>query len=216
MQRRRHIRVDRLLVGQGDVQAQVGRAQLERSPVGRFHHAGPATGANKELVVFGLVCAVLSDQAGKLAGLLVPDRVAHVALSPRLAVRVPVFLSHRQTLGRHFRRHKACAAKHHDGVCNALAREFEFGLEHFQLKPNAARFRAQQKFGVGKGQSGGVGTGQFLRLVLELAPLLGHLLGRRFFCVFHEGIVRYRREDAAPQKQKAPEGAFWSKGLVQP
>ena len=67
---------------------------------------------------------------------------------------------------------EACATKNDDGVLNTLLVLRQFGLEHFQLHADAPRFSAQQEFGVGKGQSVGVGLqwGAGVGMGFEVAP----------------------------------------------
>ena len=48
------------------------------------------------------------------------------------------------------------AAKHHNGVFNALRLLLDFRLEHFKLHANAANFAPQQKLRVCKSESVGM------------------------------------------------------------
>jgi hypothetical protein len=51
----------------------------------------------------------------------------------------------------------------------------QIGLEHFELKPDSARFAPQQEFGVGKGQAVGVGfeVVAVVGMGLQLGPGVG-------------------------------------------
>ena len=71
----------------------------------------------------------------------------------------------------------------------------QVGLEHFQLKADAACFPAQQEFGVRKGKAISIGFQRvaLIRVVLQLCPSVGEPVFsqvlRCFFCVIHGGIV---------------------------
>ena len=67
----------------------------------------------------------------------------------------------------------------------------QVGLEHFQLKADAARFAAQQEFGVGKGQAVGVGVQgvAFVGVGLQLGPGIGQAAFVEVLFGFHERLL---------------------------
>ena len=153
----RDVRVTLLFVRQHDVHAQRGLACFVGAAVGRFHDARAATGADVQAVFARLACAVLGHHAAKSAGFFVVHGVAQGALGFLDARRRTFRLGLGHLLTRLGFIDKTCAAIDHDGVFNALGRLLYVGLEHFQLKANATRFSAEQKFGVSESQPIGVG-----------------------------------------------------------
>jgi len=75
----RQIGVAFLLHGQGDVQPHGGGAFFKGTPVGRFHQAGAAPGANHHALAGGHAGAVAGHQMRKLPGRLV---IAGLSLRP--------------------------------------------------------------------------------------------------------------------------------------
>ena len=125
--------------------------------VGRLHDAWPAPGADVNAPLRRAIAAVARHQSGKLARLLVVDRVLHLALRRRQGLRIALRTGLPQGLLGALRRDEAGAAKNHNRVFDAQLLLLQVGLEHFELHAHAAGLAAQQKLRVGKGQSVGVG-----------------------------------------------------------
>ena len=73
---------------------------------------------------------------------------------------------------------KACAAKHHHRVFNALFPLVKVWFEHFQLDANASGVATQQKFRVCKSQAMGIGMQyrSIRRVIQQVGPGIGHAL----------------------------------------
>ena len=155
-QRRRHIGVGALFMGQGDVQPGGEGAHLVRPPVGRFHDARAAAGADEEALALGLAGAVAGDQAGKQAGVFIVFGISQVPLRDSNLCRVCAQYGSVHCSLCAFGRRKARAAENDHRVFYPLGRLVKVRLEHLQLDADATGLPAEQKFGVGESQAVGV------------------------------------------------------------